>query len=75
MTKPVRSELAQKAHQLNNLLGVIQGYADLVLLDLPPNDEKAELLREILRASDQASAIAASLPYCSRELPPLSEAC
>lgn len=57
-----RSELAKKAHQLNNLLGVIQGYADLLLMDLAPGDERAELVREILRASDKASAVTADLP-------------
>ncbi|MBS2035183.1 hypothetical protein JST97_09340 [bacterium] len=75
MRQPARSELAQKAHQLNNLLSVIQGYADLLLLDLDPNDDRAELLREILRASDQASQLTASLPRCSREVNPLPEAC
>ena len=56
-----RSETAQKVHQLNNLLGIIQGYAELLLLDLGPGDERSEMLREIAQASEQASQVTASL--------------
>lgn len=56
-----RSEMAQKVHQLNNLLRVIQGYADLLLCDLDDGDERGEMLREIARASDFAARLIGSL--------------
>jgi len=57
-----RSEFSQKVHTLNNLLNIIHGYSELLLLDTPPEDERCELLRAILRASAQASAVTAALP-------------
>lgn len=56
-----RTETSQKIHQLNNLLGIIQGYADLLLLDARPGDEQAEMLQEIARASELATRVTASL--------------
>ncbi|MFN8611526.1 MAG: hypothetical protein U0931_28525 [Vulcanimicrobiota bacterium] len=74
MSLPIRSELAQKVHQLNNLLGIIQGYADLLLVDLPPQDGRAELVREILKASDQATLVSEAIRRGERP-PALPEAC
>jgi|JI10StandDraft_1071094.scaffolds.fasta_scaffold1392410_1 signal transduction histidine kinase len=56
-----RLPLAQKVHKLNNLLGIIQGCAELLLLGLPGEEERAEMLQEISRASDSAAHVIASL--------------
>lgn len=56
-----RSSMAQKVHQLNNLLAIIQGYADLLVCDFEEGDERAEMLREIARTSDFAARVIGSL--------------
>lgn len=53
--------LAQKVHKLNNLLGIIQGCAELLLLGFQDESERAEMLQEISQASDSAAHVIASL--------------
>jgi PAS domain S-box-containing protein len=53
------------AHDLNNLLGVIMGYADLVADQLQGSPQAADL-REILRATDRARNLVDQLLAFSR---------
>ena len=45
------------AHDLNNLLAAISGYAEMLLEDLPPGSPSARKAREILNAVDKAGSL------------------
>lgn len=54
------------AHDFNNILGAIQGYASLLLRALPEKDAKREDVEEILKAADRASSLTRQLLAFSR---------
>jgi PAS domain S-box-containing protein len=55
------------AHDFNNLLTVIRGYTEILLSDLPEEDEQREELEEIMKASDRAGALTRQLLAFSRQ--------
>ena len=54
------------AHDFNNILTAIGGYADLLLADLPPDDPRRLDVDEIHRAADRAAALTQQLLAFSR---------
>ena len=44
-------------HDMKNMLGVVVGYANLLLADMPPDDAKRPDIEEILRAGETALAL------------------
>lgn len=48
-------------HDFNNLLGVIEGYAELALLDVPPDSSARSDLQEVIRTSRRLSRISRQL--------------
>ena len=56
------------AHDFNNLLQVIQGYADLALLDLPDDQRPHSALREIRAAARSAAELTQGLLTFSRRV-------
>ena len=54
------------AHEFNNVLAAIIGYAQLVHDDLPESDERRGDLAEILRAADRGAEVAKQLLVFSR---------
>ena len=57
------------AHDFNNILTAVIGYADLMRQDLPPGDRHIEDLDEIIKASDRAAALTRQLLAFSRRQP------
>ncbi|HMK56691.1 MAG TPA: response regulator [Dissulfurispiraceae bacterium] len=55
------------AHDFNNILCAIVGYAHMTLLKLPEDDLMRVNLEHILKASDRASTLTQSLLSCSRK--------
>ena len=55
------------AHDFNNILGVIVGYADMLLRDLPPGHPGVRRLEQIHRAADRATALTRQLLAFSRK--------
>ena len=55
------------AHDFNNILSAIVGYANLMLLKMPANDPLNEHLEAILRASERAATLTRSLLSFSRK--------
>ncbi|MBN2565581.1 MAG: response regulator [Candidatus Eisenbacteria bacterium] len=55
------------AHDFNNLLTAIIGYADLLLAELKPQDQKREYVEEIRRAGERAAALVQQLLGFSRK--------
>jgi PAS domain S-box-containing protein len=49
------------AHDFNNMLTAIAGYAELLGMDLPPEDRGQENVAEILRASERAGTLTRQL--------------
>jgi PAS domain S-box-containing protein len=49
------------AHDFNNLLMAIQGYGDLLLMDLDEGDKRRDDVKEILKASHRAAALTRQL--------------
>ena len=54
------------AHDFNNLLTVIRGNAELLLLDLPPDDARRADVEEVHAAADRAAALTRQLLAFSR---------
>lgn len=54
------------AHDFNNLLTVIRGYAQVMSNSVPGTHAHAELLSEIIKASDQAAQLTSRLLVMSR---------
>jgi PAS domain S-box-containing protein len=55
------------AHDFNNLLTIINGYGEMVLSGLPPDDPHRELIREMVAAGDRAAALTRQLLAFSRK--------
>jgi PAS domain S-box-containing protein len=55
------------AHDFNNILGVIVGYADMLLNDLGPGHPGARRLEQIHKAADRATALTRQLLAFSRK--------
>lgn len=54
------------AHDFNNIIGAIRGYAEFLEADLPPGNPKQEDVGEILKAASRASALTLQLSAFSR---------
>ncbi len=54
------------AHDFNNMLMVVRGGAELILLDLPPGDPQRAGVEDIWRASDRATQLTQQLLAFSR---------
>ena len=54
------------AHDFNNILTAIGGYADLLLADLPPNDKRRHDIEEIHQATERAASLTQQLLAFSR---------
>jgi PAS domain S-box-containing protein len=69
------------AHHFNNQLSVVQGYLEMVIGDLPPNDSRAVKLAKAMQAAGEASEISGLLLFYlgqqegKLELLDLSELC
>lgn len=55
------------AHDFNNILFPIQGYAEMFLEDLPKDDPKHEMAREIFQAASRAKALIEQILTFSRQ--------
>ena len=55
------------AHDFNNLLTAIKGYAQVLLLDIPPSDPVHSDLQEIDKAASRAAALTGQLLAFSRK--------
>jgi signal transduction histidine kinase len=51
--------LGRMAHDLNNLMGVVLGFTEMILRDLDPDDPHRDELLEIKKAGEGAVALAA----------------
>jgi two-component system, cell cycle sensor histidine kinase and response regulator CckA len=54
------------AHDFNNLLGVITGYSELLMRELPAGSRERKRAEEVKRASDRAAALTRQLLAFSR---------
>ncbi|AWM40217.1 Blue-light-activated protein [Gemmata obscuriglobus] len=55
------------AHDFNNMLQVINGYADLLAEGLPPGDERAGVVAEIRKAGERSAALTSQLLAFARQ--------
>jgi PAS domain S-box-containing protein len=55
------------AHDFNNLLTAIKGFGSLLQMAIPPGEEAAEFVDEIVKAADRAAALTAQLLAFSRQ--------
>ena len=55
------------AHDFNNLLTVINGYCDMLMSELPPDEGPHELVAEIRTAGERAAALSGQLLVLSRK--------
>ena len=62
------------AHEINNPLGTILLYSDLMLRDLPPNDPRAEDLRMVLNEARRCKGIVQALLNFARQNKVLAQA-
>lgn len=58
------------AHDFNNHLTVINGYCDLILAEMGPDDRRREELEAVLRAGEKAASLATQLLAFSRKQSP-----
>lgn len=54
------------AHDLNNILGGLVGYPELLLIDMPPENPMAEPLLQIMKSGEKAAAIVQDLLTLAR---------
>lgn len=57
------------AHEFNNLLQAIQGYATFAIQGLPPEEQRFQDLKQVLKAVDQASALTRQILGFGRRQP------
>ena len=57
------------AHDFNNLLGVIMGYGELLLKDLPADDRQRKRAQSVLHAATRGAALTRQLLTFSRQQP------
>lgn len=55
------------AHEFNNFLTPIMGYADLLMTELPPDSDAMESAQEIYKASEKASDVIRNISAMSRK--------
>jgi two-component system cell cycle sensor histidine kinase/response regulator CckA len=55
------------AHDFNNILGVIMGYSDMLLLELGPDGPLRKQVEEIRHAADRAAGLTSQLLVFSRK--------
>jgi len=55
------------AHEINNMMTIVVGYAELILADLPPQDAQRPRLEKLMRAGERSSTIAQQLLAFSRQ--------
>ncbi len=55
------------AHDLNNVLTAVRGYADLLVADMPADDERRSDAKEIKAATDRAASLTHQLLAFSRQ--------
>lgn len=55
------------AHDFNNILGIILGYAELVLLEAPNNDTLNKNVQQLIQAVDRAKKLVKQILTFSRE--------
>jgi len=65
---------ARAAHDLNNLLTIIQGYGDLLVEDLAQQPDLRQAAQELLAAAQRVSDFSARMQALGREYRPSSEA-
>jgi signal transduction histidine kinase len=61
------------AHDLNNVLGVLVGYSELLLLSMPGDSPLKKHVRSILNSSEKAAAIIQDLLTLARRGVAVSE--
>lgn len=61
------------AHDFNNFLSAILGYADLALLDLPPDSAAAQALQQVLTAGQRARDLVQQILTFSRKATPIRQ--
>jgi PAS domain S-box-containing protein len=57
------------AHDFNNILAAVRGYAELATASLPQESQAKEDIEEVLRAADRGSAVTRQLLLFSRRQP------
>ncbi|MDO8835319.1 MAG: histidine kinase dimerization/phospho-acceptor domain-containing protein [Vicinamibacterales bacterium] len=60
-------EVRRIGHDLNNLLGAVVGYAEMLVEDTPPDAPNAPDLRRIYEAAQRASGLVATLMAHARQ--------
>lgn len=61
------------AHDLNNVLGVLVGYSELLLLEVPESSPLRRHVKSIMQSGERASAIIQDLLTLARRSVPISE--
>lgn len=60
-------EVRRLGHDINNLLGAVVGYAEMLVEDTPPDSPNAPDLRRIHESAQRASALVAALMSHARQ--------